>query len=463
MPRGSFRNKLIAGALAPLVIAGALQALYSVVSQRREAVAVLEAKVHALASLLVNVAGPSIALDDPSGVNEALGHVEHDPDFEFALAVTPDGKPIAFRGPPSARDAAIAGAAITREPVVSERGETMVASYPVVIRGKPIAQLVVGLRTSNASAHAARRTAWAALISIAGIAAAAAVVLALAGRIARRNREMTELLDNLDQACLGMRRDGTLAVERSAMAMRLLGAHRPGQRLWEAIAPHDRSTAAWLELSWASVLDGAQPLEIALDQLPDQLAIGDRSYRIEYKPTIVDDKVASTLVVITDRTAELARERAEALERDLLRMVERLTRDRPGFAAFVAETDRLIQSLDRASDSITDAVRRDLRALEARCATFGLAQIAERCRELEERLAITSRLDGNVVHGIVAGWGELKTRLDRVLGARHATDSEIAPDDLAELQAAIARGASLGMIEYIVRSWSLERTRARSG
>src|SRR5882672_8405987 len=96
--RGSFRNKMIVGALAPLVIAGALQALYSVVSQRREAVAGLEAKAHALTSLLVNVAGPSIALDDPGGVDEGLGYLEHDPDFEFALAVTPDGKPIAFRG-----------------------------------------------------------------------------------------------------------------------------------------------------------------------------------------------------------------------------------------------------------------------------------------------------------------------------------------------------------------------------
>src|SRR5215813_9624586 len=95
----NFRIKLIAGALAPLVVAATLQALYSVVSQRREAISGLEAKAHALSSLLVNVAGPSIAVDDPAGVDEGLAYLEHDPDFAFAMATAPDGKVLAFRGP----------------------------------------------------------------------------------------------------------------------------------------------------------------------------------------------------------------------------------------------------------------------------------------------------------------------------------------------------------------------------
>lgn len=188
---------------------------------------------------------------------------------------------------------------------------------------------------------------------------------------------------------------------------------------------------------------------------------GDRSYRIEYKPTIVNDVVGNTLVVITDKTAELARERAEASERDLLRMVERLTRDRAGLAEFVDDTDRLIHRLDRASDPISDVLRRELHTLKGNCGIFGLTQIAERCHELEERLAITSQLDGNVVHAIVQSWRELKAKLDRVFGGPRAVGSEIQPDDLAELQTAIARGASIGMIEYIVRGWTLERTRPR--
>src|ERR1044071_1417581 len=129
MAGGSFRNKLIAGALAPLVVAGALQALYSVVSQRREAVAGLEAKAHALTSLLVNVAGPNIAVDDPAGVDEALAYLEHDPDFGFAMAVAPDGKIVGFRGPSVARETARAAATLNREPVLRRGDDTLIASY----------------------------------------------------------------------------------------------------------------------------------------------------------------------------------------------------------------------------------------------------------------------------------------------------------------------------------------------
>src|SRR5262249_36827390 len=146
------------------------------------------AKAHALTSLLVNVAGPNIAVDDPGGVDEALAYLQHDPDFAFAMAVAPDGRIVGFRGPSASREDARAAGGMTREPELHRSGETLIASYPVITSGKPLGQLVVGLRTANAEAQAARLTAWAAAISLVGIAAAVAVVLALAGRIAKRNR-----------------------------------------------------------------------------------------------------------------------------------------------------------------------------------------------------------------------------------------------------------------------------------
>src|SRR4029079_9017148 len=123
-------------------------------------------------------------------------------------------------------------------------------------------------------------------------------------------------------------------------------------------------------LCWNAVLENELPLELTLDQLPAQLTIGERSYRIEYKPTIIDDTVGDTLIVITDKTTELARQRAEDSERDLLRMVERLTRDRTGFAEFVDETDRLVRQLDRASDPVSDVLRRELHTLKGNCGMF---------------------------------------------------------------------------------------------
>lgn len=457
----SFRAKLIAGALAPLIIAGALQALYSVVSQRREAIAGLEAKAGALTNLLVNVAGPSIAVDDPAGVDDGLAYLEHDLDFEFALAIAPDGKPIAYRGPSATRAARVAAAAITREPELIQRGETLIASYPVVSKGKPIAELLVGLRTANASAKAARLTAWAAAISLIGIAAAIAVVLVLAGRIGRRNREMANLLDNMEQGFLSMRSDGTLAVERSAMATRLFGPYQPGQRLWQALEPLDPVMAQWLDLGWTSVMENVLPIELTLDQLPSKLTIAERNYRIEYKPTIANGAVVDTLVVITDKTAELARDRAEAAERDLLRMIERMTHDRSGFAEFVEETDRLIDRIASADSPASDVIKREIHTLKGNCAIYGLTQIAEWCHELENHIAAIDSLDSNLIGMIEQGWSTLKAKLERVFGTDPLTGVDVGAEDLVELRAAIAHGASLAMLERIVKSWALERTRPR--
>src|SRR3982750_1850318 len=129
--------------------------------------------------------------------------------------------------------------------------------------------------------------------------AAVLVVLALASRIARRNREMTALLDNIDQGFLSIGADGSLTSERSAMATRLLGDYQPGQKLWDAIAAVDAKTAGWMKVGWDSICDGLLPVEPVFEQLPNKLVAGDRVYRIEYKPSFVGEAVADTLIVIT--------------------------------------------------------------------------------------------------------------------------------------------------------------------
>src|SRR5215467_2787556 len=101
----NLRLRLSAGALLPLVVAVAAQAAYTLVSQRGAMDRGLENKARALAGLMVNVAGPSIAFDDDKGVTEGLGFVTGDPDFAFAAAIASDGRPIAFRSDQIARDA----------------------------------------------------------------------------------------------------------------------------------------------------------------------------------------------------------------------------------------------------------------------------------------------------------------------------------------------------------------------
>ena len=55
--------------------------------------------------------------------------------------------------------------------------------------------------------------------------------------------------------------------------------------------------------------DGLMPPELVIEQLPRQLVAGDRTLRIQYRP--IGEPVSALLVVVTDVTDELARQRAE--------------------------------------------------------------------------------------------------------------------------------------------------------
>jgi two-component system chemotaxis sensor kinase CheA len=174
--------------------------------------------------------------------------------------------------------------------------------------------------------------------------------------------------------------------------------------------------------------------------------------------------VGDTLVVITDMTAELARARAEAAERDLLRLIERTSRDRAGFGEFIEETDRLIHRIEAAAERDADLdkdLKRDVHTLKGNSAIFGLTQIAEWCHLLEDGIAISPRLDLGIVHLLAHAWRDVKTKLEGVFGQLQRTGIEVDPEDIGELQAAIERGAPLGIVTKIIHNWTLERTRPR--
>ena len=87
-------------ALLPLVVAVAAQAAYTLLSQRAAIEIGLESNTHSLASLTVNVVGPSMVFDDAKAVDEGLAYVTSDPDFAFAAALGSDGHVIAMRSAP---------------------------------------------------------------------------------------------------------------------------------------------------------------------------------------------------------------------------------------------------------------------------------------------------------------------------------------------------------------------------
>src|SRR5262245_47049821 len=226
----NLRLRLSAGALLPLIAAVAAQAAYTLVSQREAMDKGLENKARALSGLMVNVAGPNIAFDDDKAVRDGLGYVANDPDFGFAAAISTgyNVRLIAFRGDHVDQRDVAAALTEAKTPALRRRGSLLIAAQPVISDGTQIGTVFVGLRSEAVQAEVTKMAEWAAGISIVGIAIAVAVVLVLAGKIARRNTQMRVVLDNVEEALATVHRDGSLDAECSAAFARWFGAPAAG-------------------------------------------------------------------------------------------------------------------------------------------------------------------------------------------------------------------------------------------
>src|ERR1044071_9614530 len=151
----NLRLRLTAGALLPLIVEVAAQATYTLVSQREAMDKGLENKARALAGLMVNVAGPSIAFDDDKAVGDGLGYVAGDPDFGFAAAVSTgyNLRLIAFRSEHVGRRDVAPALTEAKIPVLRRRGSLLIAAQPVITDGTQVGTVFVGLRSE--AAHSA--------------------------------------------------------------------------------------------------------------------------------------------------------------------------------------------------------------------------------------------------------------------------------------------------------------------
>jgi signal transduction histidine kinase len=425
----NLRLRLTAGALLPLIIAVATQAAYTLISQREAMDDGLENKARSLVGLMVNVAGPSIAFDDQDGVADGLGFVTGDPDFAFAAAITGDGRSIAFRGNGVEASDVVSLLGRTAAPVVRRQDGVVVAVAPVVTDGRQVGTVFIGLRTDAVRAHAMHMAAWAAGISILGIAIAVIVVLVLAGKIARRNDQMRLVLDNVDEALVTVRRDGTLDPECSAAFVRWFGA--PAASHFAAqIAGDDARMHAMLALAWAEIVEGTMPIELLVDQFPNRLDRDGRHYRLDIKPLIEQDALVGALLRIRDVTTEVETQRVLTAQREYVAVFERAMADPHGVREFIEDTGKLVERLPGDPDPVDR--KRAAHTIKGNAAIYGVTSVADVAHRLEDAMAESAAIEPAMVQELVDTWAAFATRVERLLGQRTSCHVDI---PCAELEA----------------------------
>ena len=454
------RARILVGALTPLVIAAVCQAAYSIVAQRRALVKGLEDKVTSLAHLMVNVAGPSVALDDVAGVHEALGSAAVDPDFRFALALGPDGKVMGYRGAEIARAGALAVARPISSQTLDDRGDFLAAGFPIVTAGKTVGAIFVGMETRRVHGQVAGTAAWAAAISLAGVAVALAVILLLADQIVRRNAWMRLVLDNVEEGLATIGKDGALNGEASAVFVRTFGAPRPGTPFAGQLAGNQPDLKKMLELSWAEIVDEAMPLELSVAQFPSRLDRDGRTYALGIKPIHAREKLEGALLRLRDVTEGEEARRTLQAQQEYVTVFERAIADPHGVRQFIAHTERLVQALSAGAPRADAEFRRMAHTIKGNASLFGVTSVCEAAQQLEDRMAAGEAIGAGMAAGVARAWEAFATRARRLvagLGKDHLVASA------GEVEAVAAQAARAGVPEVAraLRGWLDERVEVR--
>jgi PAS domain S-box-containing protein len=133
------------------------------------------------------------------------------------------------------------------------------------------------------------------------------------------------LLNSVSQGLVTLDRSGALMSGRSAAFDRWFGAPADGTSFATCLRQLDPDCAEVFARGW-SQLEANATLERGIQCLPGDMRSGEQYFRIRYTPALDHaGKLASLFVVISDVTAEVARERSEAQLRDLLALTAERT------------------------------------------------------------------------------------------------------------------------------------------
>ncbi|MCU0686206.1 MAG: ATP-binding protein [Polyangiaceae bacterium] len=255
-------------------------------------------------------------------------------------------------------------------------------------------------------------------------------------------RDLRAAFDDLGRGLLSVDAAGRLSARPSAALTAWFGSAEAGVPIWEYLEPNDAGPRDWMRLTWGELTADVMPIELSLDQLPTRLVRGDRSLQLEYRPFLEGDALSRMLVVVTDVTREVERERLEAEQRDERNVWQWVAKDRAGFAEFLDEGGAIVGRLAGRGARSKDEQLRLLHTLKGNCSLFGLGALTTLCHELEGRVVeAEGPLPPAELRPLAARWEASAARAHVLLGARGRPALELDEEDYEALRSAVVRSA----------------------
>jgi two-component system chemotaxis sensor kinase CheA len=275
-------------------------------------------------------------------------------------------------------------------------------------------------------------------------------------RLGVRNRDLKLILDSVEQGFLTTGLDGTLFAERSAIVGTWVGALPAGAKLWTLVGRIDPSAGEWLEGAWDQVSDKILPLEVAIAQLPKRISGKEQHFSLNYHPVMVDGELERIVVVITDITAELSRQRVLAEQQEFAALVDQFVRDRRAFHSFWEEASALVDKIV-APGAESEILRRNVHTLKGNTRFFGLSRVSALCHDLES--AMSERGDYELTErersSLTELWESLRARIEPLM--RGATVFlEVSREQYEQLVEAVQHREPIEKLEQMVHDLRCE-------
>lgn len=284
------------------------------------------------------------------------------------------------------------------------------------------------------------------------------IVIERTAELRERNADLAFVLDNVGHGFLTVCRAGRVTRRQSAVLDKWFSGAGDDATIWELVAARDAQAALTMELGWETVFDDSLPVELAVDQLPKRVRLGETTLSVHYQPILNGADVEKVIVVVTDVSDEVARERAEASQKELASVFARLVTDPRSVQQFLVEGNVFVRLLSDDSAGAVSLVdqKRWLHTLKGNAGFFGLTRLHDLCHDMESGIVESGeRPSASSRARLQALWTELTSSLATFVPQR--VDSiELSRQAVLEHVEAIHRGRARTSLAAAAKGWLLE-------
>lgn len=259
----------------------------------------------------------------------------------------------------------------------------------------------------------------------------------------QRNAEMRMVLDNVDQGFVTLGHDGVIGAERSRAFDEWFGVPAKDKTFASHVGDFVPRLEGHFATLWQQSVDGILDLDMSIGQLPAQVETKEgRHYEIGYRPIgATDTSFDKMLVVVSDITLRIEKERSEADRQQLMAAIEQILADRAGFTDFLNEAESIVASIEKCETSDITTVNRELHTLKGNFGLFGLPSLASMVHDIETRCleneSLPSPEDKNA---LVDAWRRFADKSKSFAGDSNAVSVD--KPEIDALLRAIRSGAS---------------------